>query len=71
VDGPISPFDASRWSVVPGFDDLTDVTYHRAVGDPGGRGTIRIVIDRSDIRRLFGPRVGQRQCPACLISNNA
>ena len=27
------PFDPSRWAVVPGFDYLTDVTYHRAVGD--------------------------------------
>ena len=48
-------FDASRWAVVPGFDDLTDVTYHRAVGDPGGRGTVRIAIDRPEVRNAFRP----------------
>ena len=49
------PFDASRWAAVPGFDDLTDVTYHRAVGDPGGRGTVRIAIDRPEVRNAFRP----------------
>ena len=49
-------FDASAWAVVPGFDDLTDVTYHRAVGDPGGRGTVRIAIDRPEVRNAFRPR---------------
>ena len=49
-------FDAARWSAVPGFDDLTDVTYHRAVGDPGGRGTVRIAIDRPEVRNAFRPR---------------
>jgi len=49
-------FDASRWSAVAGFDDLTDVTYHRAVGDPGGRGTVRIAIDRPEVRNAFRPR---------------
>ena len=41
---------------VAGFDDLTDVTYHRAVGDPGGRGTVRIAIDRPEVRNAFRPR---------------
>ena len=49
-------FDASRWAVVPGFEDLTDVTYHRAVGDPGSRGTVRIAIDRPEVRNAFRPR---------------
>ena len=49
-------FDASRWAVVPGFEDLTDVTYHRAVGDAGGRGTVRIAIDRPEVRNAFRPR---------------
>jgi len=49
-------FDAAAWSVVPGFDELTDVTYHRAVGDPGGRGTVRIAIDRPEVRNAFRPR---------------
>ena len=49
-------FDASRWAVVPGFEDLTDVSSHRAVGDPGGRGTVRIAIDRPEVRNAFRPR---------------
>jgi naphthoate synthase len=49
-------FDPARWTVVPGFDDLVDVTYHRAVGDPGGRGTVRIAIDRPEVRNAFRPR---------------
>ncbi len=49
-------FDAARWSTVDGFDDLVDVTYHRAVGDPGGRGTVRIAIDRPEVRNAFRPR---------------
>jgi naphthoate synthase len=49
-------FDPSRWVAVPGFDDLTDVTYHRAVGDPGGRGTVRVAIDRPEVRNAFRPR---------------
>jgi naphthoate synthase len=49
-------FDPARWAEVPSFDDLTDVTYHRAVGDPGGRGTVRIAIDRPEVRNAFRPR---------------
>ena len=49
-------FDPDRWRKVGGFDDLTDVTYHRAVGDPGGRGTVRVAIDRPEVRNAFRPR---------------
>ena len=35
-------FDASAWLSVSGFEDLTDVTYHRAVD----HGTVRIAFDR-------------------------
>jgi naphthoate synthase len=55
-DAAPQPFDAAAWTVVPGFDDLTDVTYHRAVGDPGGRGTVRVAIDRPEVRNAFRPR---------------
>jgi naphthoate synthase len=51
-----NPFDPAQWCAVDGFDDLTDVTYHRAVGDPGGRGTVRIAIDRPEVRNAFRPR---------------
>ena len=44
-------FDASVWREVPGFDDLTDVTYHRAVAS----GTVRIAFDRPEVRNAFRP----------------
>ncbi|HJK99263.1 MAG TPA: 1,4-dihydroxy-2-naphthoyl-CoA synthase [Polyangiaceae bacterium LLY-WYZ-14_1] len=44
-------FDAERWTPVPGFDDLTDVTYHRA----RDQGTVRVAIDRADVRNAFRP----------------
>jgi naphthoate synthase len=36
---------------VPGFDDLTDLTYHRAVQ----HGTVRIAFDRPEVRNAFRP----------------
>jgi naphthoate synthase len=44
-------FDPSAWHEVDGFADLTDVTYHRAVGD----GTVRIAFDRPEVRNAFRP----------------
>ncbi|MEJ7629470.1 MAG: 1,4-dihydroxy-2-naphthoyl-CoA synthase, partial [Nocardioidaceae bacterium] len=44
-------FDPSAWRVVSGFDDLTDVTYHRAVD----QGTVRIAFDRPEVRNAFRP----------------
>ncbi len=44
-------FDGSAWEVVSGFEDLTDVTYHRAVG----QGTVRIAFDRPEVRNAFRP----------------
>jgi naphthoate synthase len=44
-------FDADRWRPVPGFDDLTDVTYHRAVD----QGTVRVAFDRPEVRNAFRP----------------
>lgn len=49
----ISPlFDPSRWRAVPGFDDFTDVTYHRAIE----HGTVRIAFNRPEVRNAFRPR---------------
>ena len=45
-------FDASAWRDVPGFDDLSDITYHRS---PDER-TVRIAFDRPDCRNAFRPR---------------
>jgi naphthoate synthase len=44
-------FDASAWREVPGFSDLTDITYHRAVD----QGTVRIAFDRPEVRNAFRP----------------
>src|SRR3982751_705334 len=44
-------FDPTAWTAVPGFDDLTDLTYHRAVE----HGTVRIAFDRPEVRNAFRP----------------
>jgi naphthoate synthase len=44
-------FDPSAWKTVPGFEDLTDLTYHRAVE----HGTVRIAFDRPEVRNAFRP----------------
>lgn len=45
-------FQADRWRPVDGFDDLVDVTYHRAVD----HGTVRVAFDRAEVRNAFRPR---------------
>jgi naphthoate synthase len=45
-------FDASQWSLVPGFENLTDITYHRAVA----QGTVRVAFNRPEVRNAFRPR---------------
>ena len=44
-------FDPARWRPVAGFEGLTDITYHRAVG----QGTVRIAFDRPEVRNAFRP----------------
>jgi naphthoate synthase len=44
-------FDADAWQVVPGFEDLTDITYHRAVD----AGVVRVAFDRPEVRNAFRP----------------
>ena len=44
-------FDPSAWDEVPGFGDLTDLTYHRAKD----HGTVRIAFDRPDVLNAFRP----------------
>jgi len=51
IDGVSEIFDASGWDAVPGFDDLTDLTYHRAKA----HGTVRIAFDRPDVLNAFRP----------------
>jgi naphthoate synthase len=43
-------FDESAWDVVPGFE-LTDITYHKAIG----HGVVRIAFDRPEVRNAFRP----------------
>jgi naphthoate synthase len=44
-------FDPDAWRPVPGFEGLTDITYHRAVE----HGTVRVAFDRPEIRNAFRP----------------
>ncbi|MCY3617593.1 MAG: 1,4-dihydroxy-2-naphthoyl-CoA synthase [Acidimicrobiaceae bacterium] len=44
-------FDPGAWRTIDGFDDLTDVTYHRAVD----QGTVRVAFDRPEVRNAFRP----------------
>jgi naphthoate synthase len=44
-------FDPAAWRPVPRFEDLTDLTYHRAVE----HGTVRIAFHRPEVRNAFRP----------------
>lgn len=50
-----NPFDPTRWQPVPGFEDLTDITYHRNVEQGVTKGTVRIAFDRPEVRNAFRP----------------
>ncbi|WP_375401544.1 1,4-dihydroxy-2-naphthoyl-CoA synthase [uncultured Amnibacterium sp.] len=45
-------FDPSRWSEVPGFESMADITYHRSTD---GR-VARIAFDRPEVRNAFRPQ---------------
>ncbi len=51
IDGVSEIFDPAAWDDVPGFEDLTDLTYHRA----REHGTVRIAFDRPDVLNAFRP----------------
>src|SRR3954447_18171684 len=51
IDGVSEIFDPGDWDAVPGFEDLTDLTYHRAKA----HGTVRIAFDRPDVLNAFRP----------------
>ena len=51
IDGVSETFDPEAWDAVPGFEDLTDLTYHRAKA----HGTVRIAFDRPDVLNAFRP----------------
>ena len=51
IEGVSEIFDPADWDAVPGFEDLTDLTYHRA----HAHGTVRIAFDRPDVLNAFRP----------------
>ena len=48
---PGNPFDPTAWKVVEGFEDLTDITYHRSVE----LGCVRVAFDRPEVLNAFRP----------------
>jgi naphthoate synthase len=44
-------FDSTQWTVVPGFEDMTDVTYHQS----SDQGIARIAFNRPEVRNAFRP----------------
>ncbi|WP_076476400.1 1,4-dihydroxy-2-naphthoyl-CoA synthase [Williamsia sterculiae] len=50
-----NPFRPDQWAPVDGFDDLTDITYHRHVGPGRENGIVRIAFDRPEVRNAFRP----------------
>lgn len=52
-------FDPQRWRTVAGFEDLTDLTYHRGVDrsgpEPRDLPVVRIAFDRPEVRNAFRP----------------
>ena len=51
IEGVSETFDPGAWDPVRGFEDLTDLTYHRAKA----HGTVRIAFDRPDVLNAFRP----------------
>lgn len=52
LDGVSETFDPAVWEQVPGFEGLTDLTYHRAVDG----GVVRVAFDRPEVRNAFRPQ---------------
>ncbi|MDR2347363.1 MAG: 1,4-dihydroxy-2-naphthoyl-CoA synthase [Bifidobacteriaceae bacterium] len=52
-------FTPALWRDVAGFDDLTDITYHRGVERQGGREAdqpwVRVAFNRPEVRNAFTP----------------
>ena len=51
LSGVSETFDPTAWEEVPGFEDLTDITYHRAKD----LGCVRIAFDRPEVLNAFRP----------------
>src|SRR5699024_5044977 len=50
-----APFDPDQWRPVEGFENLTDITYHRHTGPGRVNGIVRIAFDRPEVRNAFRP----------------
>ena len=50
-----NPFRSELWHSVEGFEDLTDITYHRLNGEGRKNGIVRIAFDRPEVRNAFRP----------------
>ena len=50
-----NPFEPDLWAPVEGFEDLTDITYHRHVRDGVPEPTVRVAFDRPEVRNAFRP----------------
>ena len=52
MSGTLSPlFDEALWRVVPGFEDLSDITYHQ----DEGHSMARVAFNRPEVRNAFRP----------------
>jgi naphthoate synthase len=51
LDGVSDLFDPDEWNDIAGFENLTDITYHRS----RRHGTVRVAFDRPEIRNAFRP----------------
>ncbi|ASU81309.1 1,4-dihydroxy-2-naphthoyl-CoA synthase [Actinopolyspora erythraea] len=47
-------FDPTAWQPVDGFE-FTDITYHRCVLDGPASGTVRVALNRPEVRNAFRP----------------
>ena len=50
-----NPFKPELWNPVPGFEHLTDITYHRHIGTHRRDGIVRIAFNRPEVRNAFRP----------------
>jgi naphthoate synthase len=50
-----NPFNPELWQPVEGFQDLTDITYHRHMAGGAPQPTVRVAFNRPDVRNAFRP----------------
>ena len=48
-------FDETQWATVPGFEALTDVTYHLSAGEGVAGQVARVAFNRPEVRNAFRP----------------